>query len=108
MNQTEKPNTNAPAPFEAAETVIGRFRLLEQIGEDDFGVVYVAELKTPVEETNSESENKQPCIGRPDSYEYPKSPLFRAACSMPRLPFVFNRLRHNAEPFGGCCQTRRC
>jgi serine/threonine protein kinase len=38
---------NAP-PREAPGSVIGRFKVLEEIGEGGFGVVYMAEQLTPV------------------------------------------------------------
>src|SRR4051812_1361291 len=42
------PTLNLPTPPEGAGTVIGPYRLMEQIGEGGMGVVYVAEQREPV------------------------------------------------------------
>jgi serine/threonine protein kinase len=49
MSTTDRPTEKAePLPNEALGQTLGRYKLLEKIGEGGFGVVYVAEQKEPV------------------------------------------------------------
>jgi serine/threonine protein kinase len=42
---------DAPNPLEAPGTVVGPYKLIEQIGEGGFGVVYLAEQRQPIRRT---------------------------------------------------------
>ena len=49
MSTTDRPTIKAEStPDEALGQALGRYKLLEKIGEGGFGVVYVAEQKEPV------------------------------------------------------------
>src|SRR5690349_10041152 len=49
MSTTDRPTIKAETrPDEALGQTLGRYKLLEKIGEGGFGVVYVAEQKEPV------------------------------------------------------------
>jgi serine/threonine protein kinase len=49
MSTTDRPTIKAEAvPDEALGQTLGRYKLLEKIGEGGFGAVYVAEQKEPV------------------------------------------------------------
>ena len=47
-NPEVAPTIDRPAPAEAVGQQIGRYKLLQQIGEGGFGVVYMAEQHRPV------------------------------------------------------------
>ena len=47
-NPKVAPTLDRPAPTEAVGQQIGRYKLLQQIGEGGFGVVYMAEQHRPV------------------------------------------------------------
>ncbi len=49
MSTTDRPTTQAESQHhEGVGQTLGRYKLLEKIGEGGFGVVYVAEQKEPV------------------------------------------------------------